>query len=90
MAALLPIRYTQHALEKFQILKRYNFPVTQTQVEEVIRSPESTATQTGGRYVVQRSISTRHVLRVVYRKAADAIVVITFYPGRRSRYEDPP
>ena len=28
-----------------------------------------------------------HVLRVVYRMEGDTPVVITFYPGRRERYE---
>jgi hypothetical protein len=37
--------------------------------------------------IAQRAITDRHVLRVVYREEGDSRVVITFYPGRRMRYE---
>src|SRR4030095_11389221 len=40
-----------------------------------------------GRKVAQRRISEKHVLRVVYDEGQREIRVVTFYPGRRSRYE---
>jgi hypothetical protein len=43
--------------------------------------------QTKGRMIAQKRITERHVLRVVYRQEGENQVVITFYPGRRERYE---
>ena len=37
--------------------------------------------------IAQRRITDRHVLGVVYRQEVKDRVVITFYPGRRGRYE---
>jgi len=37
--------------------------------------------------IAQKGITARHALRVVYRQEGDKQVVITFYPGRRERYE---
>jgi hypothetical protein len=40
-----------------------------------------------GRKVAQRAITERHVLRVIYDEGPEEIRIVTFYPGRRSRYE---
>ena len=37
--------------------------------------------------IAQKRITERHVLRVIYRQEGENQVVITFYPGRRERYE---
>jgi len=81
------IQYTRHAREKFEILKRHGFDVTPEQVEATVLQPEKTFPQAGGRRIAQKAITELHVLRVVYRIEDDAPVVITFYPGRRERYE---
>ncbi len=79
--------YTKHAEDKFEVLRRHGFAVTHTQVDETVFNPERVIPQPGGRFVAQRGISEQHVLRVVYREDGDTRVVITFYPGRRERYE---
>ena len=71
------IVYGSHAEEKFEILKRHGFVQRPDTVEEGFR----------GRKVAQRRISETHVLRVVYVERQKEIGVVTFYPGRRSRYE---
>jgi len=38
--------------------------------------------------IAQKVIDDEHVLRVVYEIEGDEIVIVTFYPGRRKRYED--
>jgi hypothetical protein len=40
-----------------------------------------------GRKIAQGPLDARRVLRVVYEEGDDDILVITFYPGRRERYE---
>jgi hypothetical protein len=81
------IRYTRHAQEKFSTLEHHGFPITPKQVESAVTSPDRLMTE-GGRLIAQARISDTHVLRVVYRQEGDERVVITFYPGRRARYED--
>ena len=82
------VRLTNHAQEKLEVLKRYGFEVPLEQIEETLLSPELVIPQTGGKFVAQKGITERHVLRVVYRLEGDDYVVITLYPGRRGRYED--
>jgi len=81
------VNYTHHAREKFDVLKRHGFKVTPDQVEATVLIPEKVIPQSGRRFIAQRKITERHVLRVVYRQEGNIRVVITFYPGRRERYE---
>ncbi len=81
------IVYGTRAEDKFEILKRYSFVVSKRQVRETLRSPEKIVRKDLGRKIAQRRISETHVLRVVYEEKQKEIRVVTFYPGRRSRYE---
>lgn len=51
MSELLDIRYTHHAREKFILLARYGFPVTEQQVEDTIRYPALVMEQSGGKLI---------------------------------------
>jgi len=79
--------YGDHAKEKFRILRRHGFVVSKRQVRETVQKPEKVEEGYKGRKVAQRGITVRHVLRVVYEERPEETGVITFYPGRRSRYE---
>ena len=81
------IIYGNHAEEKFEILRRHGFVVSKRQVRETLQRPEKVEEGFRGRKVAQRRITERHVLRVVYEERRREIRVVTFYPGRRSRYE---
>ncbi|RLC80114.1 MAG: DUF4258 domain-containing protein [Chloroflexi bacterium] len=83
----MAIVYTYHSLRKFKLLEQHGFRVTSEQVEETLTAPNVVIPQQKGRYIAQKRISQHYVLRVVYRKEGDNLVVITFYPGRRERYE---
>jgi hypothetical protein len=50
--------------------------------------PDRVVLQSGGRLIAQKRLTEGYVLRVVYRMEGEDAVVITFYPGRRERYED--
>lgn len=82
------LKYTHHAEQKFLVLKRHDFEVTVEQVEETVLHPDRVISHSGGRFIAQRGITARHVLRVVYRMEMNIPVVITFYPGWKERYED--
>ena len=81
------IVYGTHAEEKFEILRRHGFVVSKKQVRETLRKPDKIEEGFRGRKIAQRKISETHVLRVVYVEGRKEIGVVTFYPGRRSRYE---
>jgi hypothetical protein len=53
----------------------------------MLQRPEKIEEGFRGRKVAQRRISEKHVLRVIYVEGQKEIAVVTFYPGRRSRYE---
>jgi hypothetical protein len=83
----MAVRFTQHARDKFEILARHRFEVTEAQVSEALISPDKIETE-GEPLVAQKAFDEKHVLRVVFRVEGEDRVVITFYPGRRRRYED--
>jgi hypothetical protein len=57
-------------------------------VRETVKKPEKVEEGYKDRKVAQRGITERHVLRVIYEEGPEVIRIVTFYPGRRSRYED--
>ncbi len=80
--------FTAHALEKFEILQRHRVRLSQSQVREIVTSPDRIERDAVGNLIAQGGLDQTHVLRVVYRVEEGKRIVITFYPGRRSRYED--
>ena len=81
------IIFTRHAHAKFSLLTKHGFEITRNQVEETVSNPDRVFPQRGDRFIAQKVITDRHVLRVVFREEGDTRVIITFYPGRRDRYE---
>jgi hypothetical protein len=81
------VHYTRHAREKFEILKRHGFEVMPGQVVDTLRNPDLVIPQPPDKFIAQKSVSAHHVLWVVYRMRGETYLVITFYPGRKERYE---
>ncbi len=72
---------------KFDYFRRQGLIIDQAQVLEAIRSPDLVMDGYGGRKVAQAGLDADRILRVVYEEFEGELTVITFYPGRRSRYE---
>lgn len=83
------VRFGPHAVKKFDDLERYNVSVTRDQVEEAVRQPDHCEVGKKGRMIATRGFTEHLVLRVIYRETDEAFEIVTFYPGRRSRYENP-
>lgn len=81
------VEFTSHALVKIQVLKDHGVEVSKELVEAVVRAPDYLESGYGERYVAQRGLDPHRVLRVVYEEIHDGALVVTLYPGRRSRYE---
>jgi len=79
------IRFTKHAREKFEFVRRYGFEIDEEKVIEAIQNP-TRVDQRNAQYFAIKAINAKYALRVVYEKRKDYLVVITFYPVRRERY----
>jgi len=80
------IRFTKHAREKFEFMKHYSFEIGEKKVIEAIQNP-TRLDQKNAQYFATKAINTKYALRVVYEKRKGYLVVITFYPVRRERYD---
>ena len=81
------VRFSEHAELKIKVLSNHGIVVTKDLILEVIRSPEGLEDGEDGKRIAQRGLDKSRVLRVVYREFDAFILIITLYPGRRSRYE---
>lgn len=82
------IRFTSHAESKFSLLEEFGVKIARTLVEEVVHNPEKIEHSRKNRKVAQGTLDATHVLRVVYEEKGEELIVVTFYPARRERYED--
>jgi hypothetical protein len=80
------IRWSDHAQLKLNILKQRNIDISSDRVIGTIHSPDAIF-QEDEKKIAQTNITDRLVLRVVYREFESFILIITLYPGKRSRYE---
>jgi len=86
---MIRVRFTRHAENKFAVLSAHGCLVTRERVLEVLAHPDAVVEGYRARRIAQGWLNNAHVLRVVFEEHEDERVVVTFYPGRRSRYEGP-
>jgi hypothetical protein len=79
--------FTKHSKEKLILSRKAGFCLTQNQIKQAINSPLKVEHKPDGTQIVTVLLDKSHILRVVYRTEDDIIIIITFYPGRRGRYE---
>ncbi len=80
------IIFTKHARNKFEVLKRHKFLITEKQVIKAVENPDLVDKSRWPLLISQRKIDRNHVLRVVYKQEFGIIKIITFYPGRIKQY----
>jgi uncharacterized DUF497 family protein len=66
----------------------HNCTITEEEVKKTVEEPDSVKEGRRERMIAQRVVNKEHLLRVIYEKRRDDIVIITFYPARRERYEN--
>jgi len=81
------IIFSSHAENKFAILKNHGFDVLKDTILLALESPDKVEHGYKNRKIAQKVIDERHVIRVVFEETGEMLRVITFYPGRRVRYE---
>ena len=82
----MEIRFSQHAQDKFEVLARHGWKIEQSTVETTAQNPSALDHSRTPLIIAQSSLDETHVLRVVYRQEGSLILIITFYPGRKSQY----
>ena len=81
------IRFSDHSLLKIDLLSERGITIAQEFVVKTIQFPDRREPGEGEKITAQKQLDENLVLRVVYREYEAFILVITLYPGRRSRYE---
>ena len=84
----MKVVFTSHARQKILILRRHNCTISEEEVKKTIEDPDSLKEGMNNRMIAQRAVDEEHLLRVIYEKRGDDIVIVTFYPARRERYEN--
>lgn len=82
-----PVHFTPYARAKFAFLREHGFRLTEDDVRRAVLEPDRVSRVRLGRWVAQRMLTERHLVRVIYEELPRERVVITFYPARRSRDE---
>ena len=67
------IVFSRHAKEKFKVLARHGLSISESEVKEAITEPDSVETGKKSRFIAQKAIDERHVLRVIYEKKENKI-----------------
>ena len=78
--------FTHHAKEKIALIRKAGFSVTRKKVKQAILNPLWIEDRPDGTKIATTLLDEKHVLRVVFRREDDIIIVITCYPGRRKAY----
>ena len=84
---MIMIRFTDHARRKFRVLEDLGFEVGEDTVSRIVVQSRVVERTWKERFVTVGQVNSRHLLRIVFEKENGNIVVVTFYPVRRGRYE---
>jgi hypothetical protein len=79
------VEFTKHAYDKFELLRKYGFDISRATVEEAVASPYL-VDRRDDQVLVLKPLDQEYALRVVYKMVNDNIVVVTFYPVKRKRF----
>jgi len=81
------IRVSEHSRLKMEVLASRNITIDLNFVIQIVRLPDKLETGEEDKMIAQKLLDDNLVLRVVYREFSSFILIITLYPGKRSRYE---
>jgi len=84
---IMDIHFTKHAEEKFDVLSKHGVKISKKKVIETVENPDTVDYKRHPLLIAQSSLGKYRVLRVVYENKKNYIIIITFYPGKKSQYE---
>ena len=79
--------FTKHVKQKIVLSKKTPFPINKLQIKYCIEHPKKVEVRSDGTIVSTVPLNRIYILKVVSRKDNDIMVIITFYPARKERYE---
>lgn len=82
------IIFCKHAELKFSILKRHGVNISKEEIIDAILRPDKILSGGHFRKIAQKPFNSEKILRVIFEETKDSIIVITFYPAKRRRYEN--
>ena len=77
----MTIYFTKYANDKFGILARHRCVLERAQVEEAVVAADAVNESRAPLFVAEKSIDKKRALKVVYKKEAGVVKIITFYPS---------
>ena len=83
----MEIHFTKHAREKFTVLSKHGVKISRNRVVETVKNPNILDRSRLPLLIAQNNLDETRVLRVIYKKDNSLLIIITFYPGRKSQYE---
>ncbi len=79
------IRFSKHAEDKFEILKKHGLDIDKDSVLNTVSEPETIDTKSRKPLIVtQSNLDESRMLRVLYRVESGVMFVITFYPVKKA------
>lgn len=84
----MKIVFTKHALGKFKHYSVIKLGIKKKHIKLALKSPDhlSKVEEYGVKSILKKH-DKDHDLRVIYREDDDIIIIITFHPAERGRYE---
>ncbi|MBI3577008.1 hypothetical protein HY086_03150 [Candidatus Gottesmanbacteria bacterium] len=79
--------YTRHAEEKLTEREPKEFGITKVKIQEIIQRPQTIDTSDKPILMATGEFDTEHSLCVVYKYIQEKIIIITFFPAKKGRYE---
>lgn len=83
----MKILYTKHALQKFMDLESLGVKISKILIAKIIKNPlHLDATTDFPKKIASGELDATHTVRIVYKEENDTIMIVTFYPARKTRY----
>lgn len=79
--------YTSHAEEKLTEKEPKKLGITKVKIQKIVEKPESIDTSDRPVFLAIGGLDKDHSLCVVYRYIQERILLITFFPAKKGRYE---
>lgn len=80
------VKFTKHAQEKFEILKRHGIELIPEQIEYVVNYPVAVDYSRLPQEILIGELDREHLLSVVTERENETVRGITFYPSRKKKY----
>ena len=82
------IIFSNHSIEKIKILNKHGFQINKKMAVDIMKNPDKITNSYKNRKIAQKIINNRYFIRVIFMEYLGSKRIITFYPVKRSRYED--